>query len=463
MRYLLIILSLFLFISLSTAEAQQRGITYESLLQRVDQPNAYITPILIPISDEESKMGVAFRLDYDFLPFTRIRSGVQRPFEDAQFSARVQMGLDVYTGSYRETRRDGRTTRGSSVFRETFVDTVFVATFEETQSRDQHMQGVISRTISPGDYHYELRLTRGESLREIPSRIQNIKVKKYSEIDSAAVVLASEIDLDDDNMTSTVLNYGRYVLYGQDYHVLYALPKNAGNEFTLQVHRLESGSRTAASSEPVYSASLTSDDLFHGKNPTLYKEDKSIKFSLEKSDGGEKKYLTAMVPNSGFENARYRLTLKNSDDREISRIVVSSQWIDMPVSLYNLDVAINKLRFIVDSDKLQRMKSGSRSEKERRFREFWEERDPSPETEFNELMAEYYHRIDYAYENFTTMQNPGFDTDQGRAYILYGEPERIERRLLTDRPTREIWEYPNRTLIFEATTGFGDFRLISEQ
>jgi len=54
MRYLLIILSLFLFISLSTAEAQQRGITYESLLQRVDQPNAYITPILIPISDEES-------------------------------------------------------------------------------------------------------------------------------------------------------------------------------------------------------------------------------------------------------------------------------------------------------------------------------------------------------------------------------------------------------------------------
>jgi len=282
-------------------------------------------------------------------------------------------------------------------------------------------------------------------------------------MDSASVVLASNIEMNEDKMTATVLNYGQYVLYGQDYHVLYALPNNAGSEFTLLVHRLETGSRSEAESEPVYSTSISSEEIFHGNNPNLYKENDSIKFSLEKSDGDEKQYLSALIPNSGLENARFRLTLKNEEDEEISRVVVNSRWIDMPVSLLNLDVAIDKLRFIVDRETLQRMKSGSSSEKERRFREFWAERDPSPNTEFNELMAEYYHRIDYAYENFTSMQQPGYETDQGKAYILYGEPERVERRLLTDRPTQEIWEYPNRTLIFEATTGFGDFRLISEQ
>jgi GWxTD domain-containing protein len=141
---------------------------------------------------------------------------------------------------------------------------------------------------------------------------------------------------------------------------------------------------------------------------------------------------------------------------------VNSQWLDMPVSLYNLDIAIEMMKFIVDENQLSRLRSGSTAEKEQKFRDFWKQRDPSPNTEFNELMAEYYNRIDYAYKNFSSMQTPGFETDQGRAYILYGPPENIERRLPADAPTREVWEYSNRTLIFEATTGFGDFRLISQ-
>jgi len=132
------------------------------------------------------------------------------------------------------------------------------------------------------------------------------------------------------------------------------------------------------------------------------------------------------------------------------------------VSLYNLDVAIEMLRFIVSDSELRRINSGSASERERKFREFWAQRDPTPDTEFNELMAEYYRRIDHAYRNFSSLQTPGFDTDQGKAYILYGAPLNVERRLPSGSPAREIWEYPNRTLIFEATTGFGDFRLISE-
>jgi len=78
------------------------------------------------------------------------------------------------------------------------------------------------------------------------------------------------------------------------------------------------------------------------------------------------------------------------------------------------------------------------------------------------LMAEYYQRIDYSYQNFSSLQVPGYESDRGRAYILYGPPNNIDRRLLPNQPTREIWEYPNRELIFEATSGLGDFKLISE-
>jgi len=133
------------------------------------------------------------------------------------------------------------------------------------------------------------------------------------------------------------------------------------------------------------------------------------------------------------------------------------------VSLLNLNIAIDMLRFMVSDKKIEEIKSGSSAEKERKFREFWKERDPTPDTEFNELMTEYYDRIDYAYREFTTPQNPGFETDRGKAYILYGPPNEKERRLPTDAPAREIWYYDNRTLVFEATTGFGDFKLVAEQ
>jgi GWxTD domain-containing protein len=116
----------------------------------------------------------------------------------------------------------------------------------------------------------------------------------------------------------------------------------------------------------------------------------------------------------------------------------------------------------VSDSELERIDSGSDAEKERKFRQFWAQRDPTPDTEFNELMSEYYERIDYAYREFSSMQEPGYESDRGQAYILYGPPTDVERRFPTNAPTREVWEYPNRTLIFEATSGFGDFRLVSE-
>jgi len=183
---------------------------------------------------------------------------------------------------------------------------------------------------------------------------------------------------------------------------------------------------------------------------------------MRESEGGIR-FGVLSVPNSEFENARYRLQLEDGDGKVIAQRIVNSRWLDMPVSLLNIDVAINMLRFIVSDSELRELQSGSASEKERKFREFWDQRDPTPDTEFNELMAEYYNRIDYAYRNYSSLQTPGYESDRGRAYILYGEPDNIERRLHTGQPTTEVWEYPNRTLVFEATTGFGDFRLVSER
>ncbi len=462
MYRLIILLAALLFLSVFDAEAQRRGATtYESLLQRTDQPAAYIDHIVIPAEDGPAQLAVMFRLDYDFIPFLRARPGMSTPSGDAEYYAPIRMGVEIFEGQAPTSRRASAAT---SVFRDTWQDTVWVDSFEATKSRFDYVQGHTLTTLEPGQYHYELQLARAGSVREQPSTRRSFRVPDYSESENAEFIILSEYEISGNSINATLLNYGNNVLYGQDYSLLIRIPKEENLEaetLTLNLHRMASGESTAVG-DVRHSIEITDDKIIHFNSASFRESSDGFHLSANLQEEGVR-YAHITIPNQDFENARYRLRLMADDNEEaIGERTINSQWLDMPVSLYNLDVAIEMLRFIVSDSELRRINSGSSSERERKFREFWSERDPTPDTEYNELMAEYYRRIDYAYQNFTSLQTPGYNTDQGRAYIVYGPPNNVERRLPANAPTREVWEYPNRTLIFEATTGFGDFRLVSE-
>lgn len=456
-----------LLVSIPTAEAQRRT-TYESLIQRSEQPSTYIDQAVIPISDSTAAALVFFRLDYDFVPFLRIRPDTKTPSEETEYYSPVRMGIEFFEGNISESGRQNRT--AVSVFRDFWSDTVWVNSFEETTSRFDHVQGLMWHEMAEGDYHYELQLGRGDSNRDLPSRRRNLNVPAQAETEKGSFILASSTSENEDTFSGIFINYGNTVLYGQDYDLLVHLPASAdtlnGNgNYTLQILKRLPGSDEGTKEEPVFEATITGESIFHAVFDTAQSgKDGPISFTLRKTENENGfAFANVSVPNSEFENAGYRLKLiADGQDEPIAQRDISSRWIDMPVSLYNLDVAIDRLTYIADESTIRSLNSGSTAEREQKFRDFWEQRDPTPNTEFNELMTEYYRRIDHAYRNFSSIQTPGYETDQGRTYILFGPPDNIERILPTDSPTREIWTYPNRTLIFEATTGFGDFKLISE-
>lgn len=65
-------------------------------------------------------------------------------------------------------------------------------------------------------------------------------------------------------------------------------------------------------------------------------------------------------------------------------------------------------------------------ERENFIENFWQRRDPDPDTEVNEFREEYYERIRYANENFAS-GIPGWRTDRGRIYIVWGKPDKVEK------------------------------------
>ena len=80
----------------------------------------------------------------------------------------------------------------------------------------------------------------------------------------------------------------------------------------------------------------------------------------------------------------------------------------------------------------------SDAERERFVEQFWEHRDPTPGTAANEMKKEHYRRISYSNELFKETGKPGWATERGRTYIVFGPPD--EREVHTD-PFFEQWRY----------------------
>jgi GWxTD domain-containing protein len=64
-------------------------------------------------------------------------------------------------------------------------------------------------------------------------------------------------------------------------------------------------------------------------------------------------------------------------------------------------------------------------EREQFIEEFWRRRNPDPDSPDNAAREEHYRRIAYANERFSS-GIPGWKTDRGRTYILWGPPDEIE-------------------------------------
>ena len=83
--------------------------------------------------------------------------------------------------------------------------------------------------------------------------------------------------------------------------------------------------------------------------------------------------------------------------------------------------------YIITGDERKTFTSLSTDEEREQFIEqFWERRNPSPGSPENEFREEYYRRIAYANERFSSGW-PGWKMDRGRIYIMYGPPDEREQ------------------------------------
>jgi len=173
-------------------------------------------------------------------------------------------------------------------------------------------------------------------------------------------------------------------------------------------------------------------------------------FSLQTSELSQGKYLLKLRVKSGFRSA----TIKKP---------FFVRWANMPSTISDIALAIRQVKYIAEKKEFDKLKNVTAEERLKQFEQFWKNHDPTPGTDKNESMDEFYRRVQFANENFTVFRD-GWRTDMGMIYIIFGPPSDIERHPfdLENKPY-EYWYYHdiNKQFIFMDQSGFGEYRLLT--
>lgn len=196
------------------------------------------------------------------------------------------------------------------------------------------------------------------------------------------------------------------------------------------------------------------------------------KAEVQTIKSGSSSFLTR-INTSTLPIGPYTISVVASrvDDSTATGILAQStrsftvEWLSAgtPISISDLDDAIEQMRYFAKSADLDQIKGASdEAERRVRFEAFWERNNPVPGSQPNRAMVEYYSRVAYANEHFKHYID-GWKTDRGMVYIIYGPPSYVDRHPLdVESKPYEVWEYYDiqRRFIFVDDSGFGDYRLL---
>lgn len=131
-----------------------------------------------------------------------------------------------------------------------------------------------------------------------------------------------------------------------------------------------------------------------------------------------------------------------------------------------LDDLFAKSKYIASKNEIDQYKALSSEQGKREFmQKFWTSRDSNPTGNRNSFYQMYLKRIEECNQKFTAAKKEGWKTDRGRVYMIYGEPNEIERYPNeTQARPYEIWHYYDYEggvyFVFGDLTGFSDYQLL---
>ncbi len=380
----------------------------------------YFETYLVP-KDSSTVFYTDFKISYDKLFFEKV---------NGQYKADCFVGIELF-------RND------SLFYRKTVRKNVFVGTFEETKNSRKYFHRFFSTELPHGKYFAkfqfqilnvqdsfvrftkEIESAKADSKILRPIVVKKIREKVYSTISLQTVspFSASAFDLlipttaKDSLCTVKIRQFGETVSVFKTRAIIPGAPTFAliGNEFVFTP-------KQCAKEFKIFEVKNFSSKLLPGK-------------------------------------ARIEIIIGENSFTFPLKII----WENEPFSLSAENIRTKALKMLFDEQKIATIEQASENMRMKSLFDLWREFDPDTSNAYNEIMTEFFRRVDYAIEHFSSPQKQnGFETDRGSVYIRYGEPLKKTKDLTSYDYNREIWDYGGSRFIFIDEKGNGDYKLVKK-
>jgi GWxTD domain-containing protein len=375
----------------------------------------------------------------DFMSFigendkTRLDFFIQVPYNAVQFVKTGQGFEAAYTVTVSVFDEGQKNLITEKIWNEKIV----AISFELTNSPENFNLGHRSFELAPGVYSIKTSMFDKDSKNEYSSE-NKIAIKQFTTVPSLSdIMLISKRTMVEGN-SKIIPNVSRNIVTDRD-------PLSTFFE--------------------IYSDTISNlfvdYEIFDENETSVYKSTKEV--GIKKGNNQIFNNIDSLVLDLGKN--LLKITLRDSTGKVYDTSAKSfiSRWVGVPASLADLDKAIEQMVYLASSEDLNFIKEPDiRREKAKRFVAFWRKQDPNPADEYNPVFNEYYNRVAYADQNFTSYSLEGWRSDRGMVMIILGAPDNIDRHPFEyyAKPY-EVWQYYNlnKQFLFVDYTGFGDYRL----
>ena len=373
-------------------------------------------------------------------PFTEVISKdsmktvifMEIPFSSLQF---VKKGSEYVT--YYQASISMSVDKGMNVFNKVWLDSMVVKNYEDTWSKNKNSKHFFSQNIKIGNDYSIIAELQDLDTRKKGIQTKKIKTKNFKKIPN----IISPLFLMD---LKGEWGFGKDKIPTIGYRV-----REIGNGVTLKISGLINRESYALG------VLLNDEDLI---DSVFYAED------IDGSGGYFNQSI--FIPSEKFKNIKnnFNIFLKQGGKLIEQNVSFSIYRAGLSNSIRDIDVALKQMKYMLDNNQSLLLKSKNKSEREIFFNQIWKAKDPTPLTEYNELMEEYFNRVNYTIEHFDGWE-AGWETDRGMVYILFGAPDEIDRFNSNNNlnKTKQVWIYRKigKEFSFTDQNGFGDFRLDS--
>lgn len=351
-------------------------------------------------------------------------------------------------------------------------NTVAAASYEQTQSRKAFVSGGIAIDVPPGTYTVVFELGDNNAPRAKRFKETGVRGKDfYAEGVLTPPLFAAPTQ---NEQVFRPFVFKGDIAFPSDVHALVSVANTTeGEEYMYSVEQALEEGRKVEHDDPLALFSPIRGTVTPVLNRSLALEKGEQEYGIlvrsipmqsmeqepvssKRRSGSESGVGLLNIPLSGssMNTGKYVLKVYKKGTRDTLRHPFALIWEEKPLSLRNVQYAVELAYHVMTEDEYDEVNSGSLTSKQRKLYTFWHGKDPKPLTVFNEAMAEYYTRVDYAYFNFQTLsERDGARTERGKIYILHGAPTSVERKLEPDKPVLEVWRYDNnvaKEFVFES-------------